>query len=86
MNERDENVPELYNMYTTIGCVNDVMNLTCTGGRTIVVTKALWGKYNLNCSDCCVPNPAYDCTVDMETNEPTLFELLTPKFSSLFCF
>ena len=70
-------------MYTTIGCVNDVMSLTCTGDRTIVVTKAQWGKYNLNCSECCPPNPAYDCFVDMESNEPALFELLKVQCDGL---
>ena len=52
------------------------MSLSCPSDRTIVITKALWGKYNLPCIGCCVPNPAYDCTVDMATAEPTIYQLL----------
>ena len=62
-------------MYTNIACLNDVINLSCSNGRSISVTKAHWGKYNLACDEgsCCAPHPAYDCTVDMATAEPDLF-------------
>ena len=65
--------PTAYNMYTSFGCANDVISLTCPINRTIVITKAQWSKYYLECSDCCPPNPAYDCSVDMETAEPDFF-------------
>ena len=67
---------EPYNMYSNVGCVNDVITLSCPTNRNISITKALWGQYFRTCSDCCPPNPAFDCTVDMETNEPALFSLL----------
>ena len=63
-------------MYTTLGCANDAITLSCPNDRTIVITKAHWGKYNLECENCCPPNPAYDCTVDMETAEPEFFEFI----------
>ena len=45
--------------------------------RNITITKAQWGKYNTACFDnCCPPNPAIDCTVDMQTVEPDLFEYI----------
>ena len=75
---KEENKPEAYNMYTDIACLNNVMTLSCLNDRTITVTKAHWGQYNLARDEgtCCAPNPAYDCTVDMETVEPTVFELI----------
>ena len=65
-------------MYSNIACLNDVMTLSCLNDRTITVTKAHWGQYNLACDEgtCCAPNPAYDCTVDMATAEPTVLELI----------
>ena len=64
-------------MYTNIGCLNDVIALTCPNNGTINVSKAHWGKYSLVCNDdCCPPNPAFDCTVDMEAAEPDLFEFV----------
>ena len=68
--------PEKYNMYTTLACQNDTMTLSCPTGRNISLTKAHWGHYYLACSDCCAPNPAYDCTVDMETVEEDWFDYI----------
>ena len=63
-------------MYTTFGCANDRISLSCPGDRTIVITKAQWGKYYRQCGNCCPPNPAYDCTIDMETVESEFFDFL----------
>ena len=53
------------------------MTLSCPTGRNISLTRAQWGHYYLACSsDCCAPNPAYDCTVDMGTVEPDWFEYI----------
>ena len=65
--------PENFNMYTTLACPDDVMTLSCPVGRNISLTKAHWGQYYFGCSDCCPPNPAFGCTVNMETMEPELF-------------
>ena len=57
-----------------MACINDVMTLSCTSDKNITVTRAQWGKYDAVCSDdCCQPDTANDCTVDMETTEPDLF-------------
>ena len=62
--------PESYNLFTSIGCLADVLSLSCPDNKTITVTDAVYGKYADTCSGCCAPNPADDCTENVEDNRP----------------
>ena len=70
-------------MYTEFACSGGVLRPSCPDSRHITITKAHWGKYNLACSDCCPPNPAFDCTVDVETVNNEYFELLKNQCDGL---
>ena len=63
--------PDTYTQFTSFACTSDIVTLSCPSNRTIFVTSAYYGQYNIPCGDCCPPNPGLDCTVDMEENRPS---------------
>ena len=56
----------LSDQHQALGCLEDTINLSCEhqNGSLITVTKTFFGQYRQTspCSDCCAPNPQYDCT------------------------
>ena len=61
--------------YSSLGCLSDLVTLSCPAGRTINVTSAVYGQYayphGFACpNDCCPPNPVYDCTELVYDNAP----------------
>ena len=62
--------PESDSLFTAIGCFSDTLSLSCPTNQTITTTYAIYGKYADTCSDCCVPNPADDCTENVEAIRP----------------
>ena len=63
--------PDTYTQFTSFACTSDIVTLSSPSNRTIFVTSAYYGQYNIPCGDCCPPNPGLDCTVDMEENRPS---------------
>ena len=61
-----------------MSCLGDLTSISCPNERTILITKGTWGKYEFKCNNntCCAPNPAFDCTADLESNAPDYFEYL----------
>ena len=59
-----------------MACVTDLVQMSCPDGRTINATSAVYGQYiyphSFTCtnSDCCPPNPVYDCTELVYDNTP----------------
>ena len=66
--------PDTRSQYMAFACTNDMVTLSCPAGRTILVVSANYGQYdspNSECTDCCAPNPEYDCTELVEENRPS---------------
>ena len=66
--------PDTRSQFTAFACTNDMVTLSCPGGRTILTVSANYGQYNSpnsECTDCCAPNPQYDCTEVVAENRPT---------------
>lgn len=62
---------EPYTQFTAMGCVNDVIELSCPDERRIITTGAIYGQYSLPCdTDCCAPQPVGDCTALVEESRP----------------
>ena len=62
-------VPETRTQFTAFACTGNDVTLLCPEGRTIQSTSAYYAQYS-QCSDCCVPNPAIDCTQLMSQSHP----------------
>ena len=66
--------PDTYSQFTAFSCTSGMVTLSCPGGRTILTVTANYGQYaspNSECTDCCSPNPLYDCTEVVEENRPS---------------
>ena len=63
--------PDTRSQYIAFACTNDNVTLSCPAGRTILTVSAKYGQYDEFCTDCCPPNPAYDCTELVEENQPS---------------
>ena len=47
-----------------MGCLSDIISLSCLNGGNINITSAIYGQYYYTCSDlCCAPNPEFDCSL-----------------------
>ena len=61
----------LTDRFTALGCLDDIITLSCPDTRTLWVTNAFYGRYNYTCSaTCCPPSPWRDCAVQVEQCEP----------------
>ena len=66
--------PDTRSQYMAFACTNDMVTLSCPSGRTILAVSANYGQYSsevTECTDCCAPNPEYDCTELVEENRPS---------------
>ena len=68
--ERAQTSPGKYAQYSELGCISDVLELTCPDEKRIFTTSAVYGKYTFACDDCCPPNPSRDCTELVSENRP----------------
>ena len=63
--------PDTRSQFMAFACISGTITLSCPDGRTILTTSANYGQYdspNSECTDCCAPNPEYDCTELVEEN------------------
>ena len=66
--------PNTRAQFTAFACTNDIVTLSCPGGRTILTVSANYGQYSdevTECTDCCAPNPESDCIELVEENRPS---------------
>ena len=57
--------------YTAIGCVDDLINLSCPGNTTIILSNAIYGYYAFDCAiGCCPPSPSADCSGSVNASYP----------------
>ena len=58
--------------HTEIGCLSDILTLSCPENRTLEVTSGYYGKYYYACADgCCAPHPEFDCKELVSENRPS---------------
>ena len=66
--------PDTRSQFTAFACTSGMVTLSCPAGRTILTVTANYGQYdnpNSECTDCCAPNPEWDCTEVVEENRPS---------------
>ena len=66
--------PDTRSQFTAFACTLGSMAISCPSNRTILVTSGVYGVFdspNSECTDCCAPNPQYDCTELVEEARPS---------------
>ena len=62
--------------FSVYGCLSDVISLSCSDGRTIDLTDAVYGMYADTCASCCAPHPIDDCTENVQDYPGDWVELM----------
>ena len=57
--------------YLSLGCIGDILNLTCPQGKTVFIVDAHYGKYEQACSSCCPRHFVNDCTERVAESGPS---------------
>ena len=69
--------PELRTQFTAFACTRANVTLSCASGRNIFTTSGYYGRnHQMDCAQCCGPNPALDCAELIEENRPGEWEAI----------
>ena len=71
--ERSELMQDTRAQFTAFACTTETVTMSCPGGRQIFITSAIYAVYDApysTCSECCPPNPAYDCFEAVDESRP----------------
>ena len=63
--------PDIRSQFTAFACTGAIASMSCPNGRTIFTTSGVYGLFDSDCSECCAPNPQYDCTELVEESRPS---------------